>query len=261
MPTPTNTPPSTPKPVSFDQALDLTPGQKATRSATLKSHETLNFTFQGTSGQSLKVQSKGEGILMRVLAPDGNVIDQRANRTYSWEGTLPQDGLYKIELAVVKGLKQGDFILETTLTNPAVPEPSPSPTSEPSPSPTPDPSPSPTPDPTPPDPRPSPPPTSIPDPAQTQRIIIPQGQTATVIAGQGKAQSTNRYLMRASAGQILKVGINGPASISLKYPDGSPIDDASGIKGRSLQLPRSGDYIIDVSSNAPGDFELKVDVK
>ncbi|MBE9029482.1 hypothetical protein IQ266_06860 [filamentous cyanobacterium LEGE 11480] len=67
--------------------------------------------------------------------------------------------------------------------------------------------------------------------------------------------------MRASAGQILKVGIDGNANISLRHPDGNPVKDASGVKGRQFQLPKSGDYMIDVNSADPTAFELNVDVK
>jgi serine/threonine-protein kinase len=250
-PSPTSSPTPKPQPTVFEQALELPPGQTVTRSGTLKSNETLFFTLSGSNAQVLKAQIKGEGVLMTIVAPDGKPVDQQAQRVRFWEGTLPQDGSYKLELRVVQGLEQGDFTLETTLNNPAPPSPSPEPLP---PEPTPEPSP---PEPSPPEPS----PTQEAPPIQTQRIIIPQGQTSTSIQGRSSRQQTQRYLLRANAGQVLTVGVNGNAQISLLLPDGRPVEDATGVKRRSLQLPTSGDYIVDVSSSKETDFQLDVDVK
>lgn len=256
-PAPSNTPTPQPTPTTFSQTLELTPGQPAIRSATLKANETINFTFSGSQGQLLKAEIQGEGVLMSVIGPNGEAIDQRARRVRFWEGELSQDGAYSLELGVVQGLEQGDFTLEATIENP-IPEPSPSP--EPSPDPEPSPSPEPT-EPPPPVPSPSPKPPQPAPEIKTQRVLIPQGQTSTTIQGRSSPQQTQRYLIRANAGQILEVGVSGGAKISLLLPDGSPVTNATGIKRRSLELPTSGDYIVDVISREATDFQLDVDVK
>jgi hypothetical protein len=81
------------------------------------------------------------------------------------------------------------------------------------------------------------------------------------VPGTASPQKTQRYLIRASAGQILKVGVDGTAKLSLLDPEGRPIENATGVKARSLQLPTTGDYTVDVTSAEASDFKLDVDVK
>jgi hypothetical protein len=244
-PTVTATPKPTPTETSFSKSLRLVPGKTTIDASTLKAGETLNLNFDGKEGQTLDARLSGEGTLMTLIGPNGEVLDQ-ARRVSFWKGALPFSGAYTMQLRTVQGLEKSAYKLEATLTDVVVPSPSPSPSPSDSPSP-------------------SPSPTDTPPPSdaevKTERVLFSPGQDSTAINGQASEKVVRRYLVDARAGQILSVGVTGGARLSLLYPDGSPVEDATGISQWSGQLPKRGDYIIDVSSNQPSDFQLNVSVK
>jgi serine/threonine protein kinase len=259
-PTPTITPIATPTPTNTTstQSLKLTPATPVNRPGTLKAGETLNLTFDGKTGQTLDAKLVGEGVLMTVLGPDGNVLDDRAKRVASWQGTLPSTGLYVLQMRAIQGLDNGDFKIDASLKEaPVVVVPTPVITPTPTPTPIETPTPTPTPIETP-----TPPVTPKPEPQiRTEQVLLAPGQTSTTIAGKASAQTLRRYLINAKAGQVLTVDVRGGANMTLMYPDGRPIEDTNGIQRWSGQLPDAGDYMVDVSAAQPSDFELNVTVK
>jgi serine/threonine-protein kinase len=218
------------EPVSYSQQLDLAQGQ-VSRTGTLKSNETLNFVVPARQEQRLTASLRSEGVLLSVLAPNQDPVDDTANRVSGWNGTLPFTGNYTIQLKTVKGLSKSDFRLNVTLADPPSPSPSPSPTSSPT-------------EPT----------------IDASTVTIPPGQTSVQITGNVNPQVIRRYVINARQGQILTLGVTG-ARLTVRYPDGRPVEDASNLPGWQGTLPRSGDYQIDVIADQPTNFTLDINVR
>jgi len=203
----------------------------------LKANETISYVVPGQQAQTLSAYLGGEGILMTVLGPDQNPVNNRARRVSVWEGVLPYTGDYYIQLSPVRGIAQADYELELNLKEPAEPTPSPSTT----PSPTPIPTPSPTPA------------------VDVEQVSFPAGATETQVSGRTSSTTIKRYLVAAQAGQVLNVEItNGAATLDIRYPDGRLVEDASGIVSWQSQVPIGGDYQIDVIAVRDTDFTLTV---
>ncbi|WP_373538802.1 protein kinase [Chamaesiphon sp.] len=66
-------------------------------------------------------------VLMTILSPTGNAIDDRADRVVTWRGQVPASGDYTIELRPIKGLAGSLFPYKLSITQVAVTA-SPSPT-------------------------------------------------------------------------------------------------------------------------------------
>ena len=130
-PTPTPTPTPTPEnsPVEYNQNLVIAPGENRTLNGSLRSNETINYRLNATEGQVLMARMQGEGVLLTVLNSQGQPVERSAQRVLNWQGTLPADGEYILQLRPVQGLEQSDFQLEVSLS--AQPEPEPLPVSLP----------------------------------------------------------------------------------------------------------------------------------
>jgi serine/threonine-protein kinase len=61
-------------------------------------HQVLTYLFEGEEGQKLFTNISGTGILITVLAPNGEPLDARAARVSGWNGTLAYTGSYQIQL-------------------------------------------------------------------------------------------------------------------------------------------------------------------
>ncbi|WNZ45526.1 serine/threonine-protein kinase [Leptolyngbya boryana CZ1] len=227
-PSPTTTP--SPDPVTYSQRLDFVQGA-ATRSGTLKSNETLNFIVPANQGQQLNASlGGGEGVLLSVLAPNRDPVDSASNRVSNWAGELPFTGDYIIQLRTVKGIPKSDFKLNVNLQTPAPsPSPSPSPTASPS--------------------------------IVEAVIEIPQGQTGTKVSERVDALTTRRYLINVRAKQSLALTLTPGTRFTVRYPDGSPVEDATNLQRWSAIVPKGGSYQVDVTSDAPAEFTLTVDVQ
>jgi serine/threonine-protein kinase len=171
----------------------------------------------------------------------------------NWQGTLPADGEYTLQLRPVQGLEKSDYELEVSLS--ALPQPEPSVEPQPEPSV-------------------EPPPTVIPQPEPSpepnpeanvveQRVQIPPGRTDVQVSGQVNENRIRRYIINAQEGQVLALDlptVSGPVTLDVRFPGGEPIPDASRVLSWQGQLPTSGDYIVEVSSPRPSNYVLKVSV-
>ncbi|MDX2213096.1 MAG: protein kinase [Oculatellaceae cyanobacterium bins.114] len=229
-PSPTATPST--QPVQFSQRLNLAPGAATTAEGSLKANETITYIISAEQGETLSATLEGEGVLMTVLAPNRELVDDRANRVPAWQGSLNFNGDYYIQLSPVQGVNQSNYKLNLSLEAPEL-------------------SPTPTPTPTPP-----------PEPEiNTQRLNFPNGETQTEVSDQASDLLTQRYLVNARAGQVLNVELTeGAGSLNIYYPNGQLIEDASGVVFWQAQLSESGDYAIDVLGNQEVNFTLKVSV-
>ncbi|MGV0023720.1 protein kinase domain-containing protein [Phormidesmis priestleyi] len=236
-PSPSPSPSPTNDPVTFSQRLNVADGKPESRDGTLRSNETLNFIVPGQQGQQLNAALTSEGVLMTVLTPNKEVVDDRSTRVSNWSGELPFTGDYFVQLRTVQGLAKSNFKLNVSLKNPPAPSPTPSPTVSPSPDPG---------NPT----------------IQTERVNIPAGQTGTQLSGNTSPRVIRRYLINAQKGQVLSARLgSGNATLTIRYPDGRPVEDASGTVQWQAQLPIGGDYQVDVVANGSTDFLLDINVQ
>lgn len=232
-------PSPTSEPVAYSQRLNVADGNPAFKEGTLRSNETLNVIVSGQQGQQLNTSLNSEGVLLSVLAPNKEPVDDRASRVSNWSGELPYTGDYFLQLKTVKGLSKSDFKLNVSLKTPAAPTPPPV----------------------------TPPVTPSPDPGseptvQTESVSIPSGQTGTQVSGRISPTAIKRYLVNAQQGQVLSARLSsGNATLRIRYPGGKPVEDGSGIVQWQAQLPRGGDYQIDVVANEETDFRLEINVQ
>lgn len=236
-PTPTPTVSNTPTPIpstepsSYSQRLNVATGETTSVEDSLKANSTVNYTFSGEQGQQLSVNLAEEGVLLTVLGPNQEPIDEGANRVTRYQGTLPFTGEYTIQLSPVRGVDESNYQLNLRLENPV--EPTPTPTLTPTPTPT----------------------------VDLEPINFNPGETATQVSGLTRPQQIKRYLVNAQEGQMLSVTVQqGVVTLDMRYPDGQPVKDACTLLTCRLQLPSDGEYQIDVIANQEQDSEFTLDV-
>ncbi|MDZ8051386.1 MAG: protein kinase domain-containing protein [Aulosira sp. ZfuVER01] len=141
-PTPTPTPTNT-APVVLSKRLNLGASNTATVESTLKENQVVQYTLFGQKGQKLTtVLQQGTGIVLTILDPQKQPIDNLASQVQSYEGRLPVTGRYTIQLNLDPGIAESDYSLNVALEKiiKATPTPTltPSPTLTTTPTPTPD---------------------------------------------------------------------------------------------------------------------------
>lgn len=88
------------------------------------------------------------------------------------------------------------------------------------------------------------------------------GETQTQISGRTSPQLLKRYLVRAAKGQVIAVEpVTGDVTFNIRYPDGEPVEDASGLLSWQAQLPTAGDYQIEVIAPQETAFTLNVSLR
>ena len=267
IPTSPPTPTLEPEPVTSEQRLNLLVGDSLSTPGTLKANETVNYIISGTQGQQLTASLEEEGVLMTILAPNEQPLDDRARRVTRWEGVLPEGGNYVIELRTVRGVEESAYKLNLRLTNP---EPTPTPSATPTEIPTPTETPTPTPTPTPslgesPSPgeefKIAPPPN---DEFDEEPLDLPPGNANAQISGRTSQRRPKRYLVYAQAGQVLSARIQtgtGAARLNIRYPNGQLVDNASGLGEWEGKVDSSGEYKIDVTAKEATNFTIEVNVR
>jgi serine/threonine-protein kinase len=238
-PSPTASATPSPSPVTINQALTLQPNQPQQVEGSLRASQTLNYQVTGKQGQIFSATLASRSSLMSILSPKGEPIDDAASDTRSWKGELPADGTYTVRLSLLPNQTSGNFKLSLTLNDaPAKESPSPSPSVAP---------PSPT------------------EPAaglQTQRVNIVPGGDSTEIIDVATPNTTLRYLVNVRQGQVLDaIVVSGLVTITVRYPDGTAVEDASGLVQWQGETSLSGDYQIDVVAIEPTNFVVRVGVR
>ena len=137
--TPVITPPPT---VISEERLNVSPGDPTSIEGNLKGNEIMNYIISGNRGQNLNLLVTGEGVLMTIIAPNGEPVDQVSQKVSIWKGILPSNGNYQIQLTPLPGLPGTNYKLDINLINPLprfTPTPQPEVTESPSALPTPEP--------------------------------------------------------------------------------------------------------------------------
>lgn len=274
-PTPAPTPvaATTPEPVTFNQPLGLQTGQSSVVEGSLRTNETVNYQIEGRQGETLLAQLEGDGVLMTVLAPNGNPADGQARRVLGWTGTLDFTGQYSLQLSPVEGVEQSTYRLTASLQaseSQEAPEP---PAETESPNETDSPSEQQSPPPTQPAPAPAnqaPAPTG-PAPApeapqeqanvQEQRIRFPVGRNNILVANSVGEGRIRRYIVNLRQGEVLEAALSsstGPTTFTVRLPTGEPLGGAQAVELWEGEVPAGGDYAIDVVAPETVEFTLRI---
>jgi hypothetical protein len=110
---------------------------------------------------------------------------------------------------------------------------------------------------------PAPGPGPAPAPGGAERIQFAGGTDSAIVEGTFRAGQSDRYVLRASAGQEMTTVVKPPdsgAGVSVIAPDGSELPGGPGDTGNiaTHRLPVSGDYTIVVGGGSSGAYTLEV---
>ncbi|MEM1279835.1 MAG: serine/threonine-protein kinase [Cyanobacteria bacterium P01_H01_bin.152] len=243
-PTPEPEPEPEPEPVEYTQNLDIRTGESTAVEGSLRANETVNYIVEGRQGETLLAQLEGEGVLMTVLAPNGNPPDGQARRVLGWTGTLDFTGDYTIQLSPVEGVEQSDYTLDVSLSEGSDPE-APTDPEEPE---------------TPTDPEEPETPTEPEEPeiVSEQRVRFPPGQSSTLVANSAGPSRIRRYVINLREGEVLEVSVassTAPTTFTVRLPSGEPL--ASSVQLWEDAVPLGGDYAIDVTATENSEFTLQ----
>jgi len=151
--TPTPTPTATPtniEPIVTNKRLTFVTPNQLNLDGTIKANETVQYSFFGRKGSKLiaSLSPESNNVLLTVLAPNREIIDNSAQQVTSYQGVLPVSGRYIIQLTSAQEVPQSNYVLNVGLENLEL-TPTPEPTPEPTFTPTLEPfTPTPTPEPT-----------------------------------------------------------------------------------------------------------------
>ncbi len=252
-------------PTNYTSDLELVAGDQKTVEGGIKQGDTVNYEFEGKAGQNLRTSLEGEGVVLSVLDADGREL-RGGRRVLDWQGDLPEDGRYTVQVLTTRGTEQGTYELgvalvaaasETTDEVATPGEGSDGASDEPSidqPGKDED-------DIAVGDPGGEPP--AIQDQVSTQRVQFPEGQTGTLLANSVGAGRVQRYVVNARQGQIITVKVvqaNGPVTFDVSFPGGESIPEAEGVLYWNSVLPLGGDYMVDVRATGEAEFTLDVQI-
>lgn len=247
-PTPT---PSPIEPEVVTQRIEIGAGETFSERGILDPNAILNYVLAGESQQQLQATLESEGVWLTILQPNGSLVAPGARRVQSWEGELPADGDYVIQLEPIPGLSENEYSYRLRLRLQAAPEPTPTPTLEPSPTPTPEPSPAPT--------------TPLTPEVQTRPLNLSVGEELDNITGRTSLEQIRRYTVNLVEGQRLRVSVaEGNVELTPRFPNGEPIPDLSGVSNFELDvtpLIGGGQYFVDVVADEPTQFRLQAELE
>ncbi|MGI2906213.1 protein kinase domain-containing protein [Tolypothrix sp. VBCCA 56010] len=146
-PTPTFTPTPTPtnvEPIVTKKRLTFVTPNQLNLDGTIKANEIVEYSFFGRKGSKLiaSLSPESKNVLLTVLSPNRQAIDNSAQQVTSYEGILPESGRYIIQLTAPE-VPESNYVLNAGLEN-LEPTPTITPTLEPTFTPTPESTPTPT---------------------------------------------------------------------------------------------------------------------
>ncbi|MEO1591248.1 MAG: serine/threonine-protein kinase [Cyanobacteria bacterium J06632_22] len=255
-PTPSPTPTPAPQnPIEDNVPLELVPDESQTFESTVSGGDTVNYQFQAEAGQPLSVRLQSEGVLMTVLNPEGEAVNDDANRVLRWQGDLPTAGQYTVQLRTVEGLSGSNYKLSLELG--AVPTAPDNDTDAP-------PTDEPPSEELPPDDDTNEPPADEP-PVQpeivSQQVQFEPGTTSAQVSNSVGPGRVRRYVVNAQQGQIITVKIvqaQGPVTFDVQDPTGETMSEAENVLFWQSYLPLGGNYAVDVNSPSAAEFTLEI---
>ena len=230
-PTPTSTP-QPPDPVNSTERLTIDPDTTVTRRGVLRSNETKTYIVSGSQNQILETDISGDGILMSIIGPDGVPVDRNARRVSYWQGSLPFNGDYLLQLSPVQGVNNGRYDLNITLRSAARP---------------PDPIPSVTPPP--------------PEPRINEipvRLDFPPGEPSQPFSDRIERDITNRYIVSVPMGSILKAQVD-RGTLEVRNSAGRVVSPR-GANRWEAAINDDGQYLIEVLGPKGTKYTLELSI-
>ena len=85
-----------------------------------------------------------------------------------------------------------------------------------------------------------------------KKVVFPKGRTTAVLKASIKKGTNHHYLLRARAGQTMTVHLAAKqCGFTVYLPnEGAAIEEADGVTDWSGELPESGEYTIEVATDA-----------
>ncbi len=106
--------------------LTLTAGQTTIQTDQIATNQEIDYAFDGTQGQEIKVAVDNKNLLLTVLAPTGSAVDSQSIRVPSWSGKLTTTGKYVIRVKPLSSNEPGPFEYRLSVSLALPPAPSPS---------------------------------------------------------------------------------------------------------------------------------------
>ncbi|HEY9695201.1 MAG TPA: protein kinase [Oculatellaceae cyanobacterium] len=123
-------PSPTPSTVGQSETINLVLGQATSKQGRLVANNNITYVIAAQQGQQLNTSVVKGGVTITVLAPSKELLSFQTKQVPRWEGILPVAGEYYVQLNLIDGVSESDYLLDINLTNPseAVPTSSPIPT-------------------------------------------------------------------------------------------------------------------------------------
>ena len=101
------------------------------------------------------------------------------------------------------------------------------------------------------------------DRAIIKRVRFPRGRTTAVIKDTVRLCTSHEYRVRARGGQTMTVHLatGSRTSFTLWTPTGDTPEGADGSKDWSGELPETGDYTINIGTDANAAYTLEVTIR
>jgi hypothetical protein len=96
----------------------------------------------------------------------------------------------------------------------------------------------------------------------TRQVKFARGRTTTVIKDTVRLCTSHEWVLRARRGQTMSVHLatGKKTSFTLQSPSGT-VEDADGVKDWSGELPETGNYVINVGTDATAAYTLEVTIR
>jgi hypothetical protein len=96
-----------------------------------------------------------------------------------------------------------------------------------------------------------------------KQVRFPRGRTTAVIKDTVRLCTSHEYRLRARAGQTmtLHLATGKRTSFTLSSPSGDTPEGADGSKDWSGELPETGDYTINIGTDATAAYTLEVTIR
>ena len=182
-----------------------------------------NFLLNARAGQVMQVSvsSAANDLFLSVTSPGGTPLVRAESGAQSFNGTLPENGDYRLTVLSTSGTAHSNYTLFVSVTGSGS-SPAPTPTQASS---------------------------------TTQRINFAPGATSASVTGSVDGGSTRTYLVNAQEGQRMQIAVTSSANnvyLTVTTPSGATMISAElGQTSLDRFLPESGDYRI-TASTQPG---------
>ena len=94
-------------------------------------------------------------------------------------------------------------------------------------------------------------------------VRFQRGKSSAVLSGKIMRGATHRYRLRANGGQemavVLRMG--NKTSFTISNLNNGILDGADGVKRAVVELPESGEYVIEIGTDAAANYALEITIR